>query len=143
MPDPGGPPDPRATLRAVAAADVALTAPFAVPVLAGWIIAALADLDAWLGLGNDSPALDPLGLLFVNLTGVLAVCWNLARVGSAGTELARIDVPARCVVAALIAGYVGGAGVSPLLLVFVATELGGAVLQARALLRAARAGTPS
>jgi hypothetical protein len=113
--------------------DVALTLPFAIPIVAERVVMLLLDVDQLLGIGTETPRLDPLALLFMNLMGVLAVVWNWARVRARGTDLAELDVPARCVVAALIAFYVAVMRVSPVLLLFVVTEIGGAVVQRRAL----------
>lgn len=122
-----------ATLRRVAAFDLALTLPFALPVVVDQMLRALLTLDARLGLGTPVRPFDTLTLLFANLMGVLAVVWNWARFRSRGTDLAELDVRARCVVAAVILGYVVFTRTSPLLLVFVATEIAGAVIQRRAL----------
>ena len=113
--------------------DVVLTLPFAIPLVAERVVLALLDLDQMLGFATPAPRLDPLALLFMNLMGVLAVLWNWARVRAKTTELATMDVPARCVVAALILFYVGVMRVTPVLLLFVATEIAGALVQHRAL----------
>jgi hypothetical protein len=129
------PPRAARTLQTVAILDLLLTLPFALPVVCGLVVTALLALNVALGLAA-APPLDTLGLLFLNLMGVLAVCWNGARAVSGSVELARIDVPARLVVSLVIVGYVAFAGVPPVLLAFVVTELAGAVVQARALRRA-------
>jgi hypothetical protein len=123
----------QATLRRVAMLDVALTLPFAIPLAAERVVLVLLDLDHFLGIATPAPRLDPLALLFMNLMGVLAVVWNWARVRTRTTDLASLDVPARCVVAALILFYVAVMRVTPLLLLFVVTEIAGAVVQRRAL----------
>jgi hypothetical protein len=123
------------TLQRVALLDLFLTLPFALPVVAPAVVGAIIWLDRTLGLATPMDPLGNLGTFFLNLMGVLAVCWNGARAVSGSTELGRIDVPARGVVAALIVGYVILGGVTPLLLVFVVTELGGAPVQGRALFR--------
>lgn len=123
----------QATLRRVAMLDVFLTLPFAIPLVAERVVLVLLDLDDRLGLATPAPRLDPLALLFMNLMGVLAVLWNWARVKARTTDLAAMDVPARCVVAALILFYVAVMRVTPVLLLFVATEIAGAVVQHRAL----------
>ena len=118
--------------RAVAGFDLAVTWPRAVPGLASHYVDAFAAVDRWLGLGSAVPRLDPMGLLFVNLAGVLCVCWNGARTFGHGRALASIDIGGRIAVATLAVLYVGW-GVSPVVLVFFVTEIGGAVLQWRAL----------
>lgn len=123
----------QSTLRRVAMLDVVLTLPFAIPLVAERVVLVLLDLDQFLGFATPAPRLDPLALLFMNLMGVLAVVWNWARVRTKTTDLAAMDVPARCVVAALILFYVSVMRVTPVLLLFVATEIAGAVVQHRAL----------
>jgi hypothetical protein len=123
----------QATLTRVAMFDVALTLPFAIPVVAERVVLLLLDVDHVLGFATPAPQLDPLALLFMNLMGVLAVLWNWARVRAKTIDLATMDVPARCVVAALILYYVAAMRVTPMLLLFVVTEIGGAVVQRRAL----------
>ncbi len=123
----------QATLRRVAMLDVVLTLPFAIPLVAERVVLVLLDLDQFLGFATPAPRLDPLALLFMNLMGVLAVLWNWARVRTKTTDLATMDVPARCVVAAVILFYVAVMRVTPVLLLFVATELAGAAVQHRAL----------
>ncbi|HEV7732106.1 MAG TPA: hypothetical protein VGR62_08085 [Candidatus Binatia bacterium] len=122
-----------ATLRRVAMLDLALTLPFALPIVAERVVVLLQDVDQMLGLGTPFVRLDPMHLLFMNLMGVIAVVWNWARLRSHSTELATMDVPARCVVAGLIVFYVAVMRVTPVLLLFAATEIGGAVIQSRAL----------
>ncbi len=123
------------TLQRVALADLFLTLPFALPLVAPAVVQLIVWLDGALGLATPMDPLGGLGALFLNLTGVLAVCWNGARAVTGSVELARIDVPARGVVAALVVGYVVLGGLTPLLLVFVVTELAGALVQARVLYR--------
>lgn len=123
----------QATLKRVALLDVALTLPFAIPLVAERVVLVLLDVDHLLGFATPTPRLDPLALLFMNLMGVIAVVWNWARFRTKTTELASLDVPARCVVSAVILFYVSVMRVTPILLLFVATEIGGAVVQHRAL----------
>ena len=127
--------DAEATLQRVALADLFLTLPFALPLVAPAVVQAIVWLDRAIGLATPMDPLGNLGTFFLNLMGVLAVCWNGARAVPGSVELGRIDVTARAVVAALIVGYVVLGGVSPLLLVFVVTELGGALVQGRVLFR--------
>lgn len=122
-----------ATLRRVALFDLVVTLPFALPIVAQRVVYALFDLDEALGLTADLPRLDSLHLLFINLMGILAVLWNFARVRARGPELAQLDVWGRCAVALWITGYVLFSRVTPILLVFVVTELGGAWIERKAL----------
>lgn len=73
--------------------------------------------------------------MFVNIAGVLGVLWVGFRICISSTALARADAWRRLVVAALIAYYVLPQGVTPLVLVFVATEIAGASAQFLALQR--------
>jgi hypothetical protein len=102
------------------------------------VLAGLLRANDALGFGGSDETLGPLGLLFLNLMGVLAVCWNGARAALGSVDLARIDVPARLVVSLLVTGYVVFDGVPPVLLVFVVTEVAGAIVQGRALARGFR-----
>jgi hypothetical protein len=122
-----------ATLRRVALFDLVVTLPFALPIVAQRVVYFFFDLDERLDLGTVLPRLDSIHLLFINLMGVLAVLWNVARVRARGPELAQLDVWGRCVVAAWITGYVLFSRVTPILLVFVVTELGGAWIERKAL----------
>lgn len=121
---------PTRTIRAVAWGDLAVTLPFAIPFIAEAVIALIYGIDR--GLGFATPAIffeaGPFGLMFVHIMGVLGVVWALARLRLPRPELARIDAVARLVVAALII-YVITAGATPVLWLFVATEIGGSVLQ--------------
>ena len=136
----GGSIPPLATLkpdttafRTVALFDLAVTWPFAIPGLSSVYLNAFLWLDHWLGFHTPPLALDAMGHLFVNLAGVLCICWNGARAFGFGRVLAPIDVAGRIAVATLVALYVAAWGVSPIVLVFFVTELVGAVWQGRAL----------
>jgi hypothetical protein len=113
--------------------DVLLTLPFAIPVVVQHVLLGIAALDRSIGRTSLALPLDPHTVLFANLMGVLAVLWNGARVVATSTDLARLDVPARWIVASLLVGYVVLAGATPLLLAFVVTEVVGAWIQWRAL----------
>lgn len=121
---------PTRIIKAVAWGDFAVTLPFAVPFIAEALIALIYGIDR--ALGFDTPALffeaGPFGLMFVHIMGVLGVVWAAARLRQPLPELARIDAVARLVVAALII-YAISMGATPLLWLFVATEIGGSILQ--------------
>src|SRR5690554_4096618 len=121
---------PKRTIKTVAWVDFAVTLPFAIPFIAEALLVLIYGIDRTLGFGT--PALffeaGPFGLMFVHIMGVLGVVWALARLRQPLPELARIDAVARLVVAALII-YAISRGATPLLWLFVATEIGGSILQ--------------
>ena len=119
--------------RAVALFDLAVTWPLAIPGVSTAYLDAFLWIDRWCGLHSTPLALDAMGHLFVNLAGVLCVCWNGARAFGFGRRLAPIDIGGRIAVATLVALYVAVWGVSPVVLVFFVTELVGAAWQGRAL----------
>ena len=82
----------------------------------------------WLALPGLSQGLFALVYwLEINLAGALGVLWNAARLFDASRRLHRVDAWARLWVGGLIAAYIVGGGVTPVLLAFVATELVGSV----------------
>lgn len=125
--------------KGVAGLDLAVTLPFALPFIAEALIVGIYLLDGLLGLAT--PALyfetGPFGMMFVHIMGVLGVVWALARLRTPTAELARMDAVARLVVAALII-YAIASGATPILWLFVATEIGGSALQFHALRKQAQ-----
>jgi hypothetical protein len=116
-------------VRGCAAFDLAVTGCLAVPPFAKTFIEILFAGDAALDLRSLRVEFHPLHWLFVNLAGVLGVLWALARLRAPTPELALLDVGGRLAVAALILHATSAEGMTPLLHVFVATELAGAALQ--------------
>jgi hypothetical protein len=116
-------------VRAIAAFDLAVTGCLAVPPLASVLIRLLFAGDAALGLGSLPVEFRPLHWLFVNLAGVLGVLWAVARLRMPTPDLALLDVVGRLAVAAVILHATGAEGMTPLLHVFVASELLGAAAQ--------------
>ena len=115
-------------IRTVAWVDFAITLPFALPYVSHWVIGLLYHIDMQLGLASPIPGFDPVSLMFVNIMGVLGVIWAMARIGSPSAYLARLDGLGRLVVAALIIHAITW-GATPLLWLFVATELAGSAAQ--------------
>ena len=76
--------------------------------------------------------------LFVCLMGGLGVAWAVARLVEPVRTLGLVDAVARLWVGALIAYFVLARGAPTVLLLFVATELGGALHQSWVLRRPAR-----
>lgn len=113
--------------------DIAVTAWLAIPGLAQQFFVALYWLDGQLGLDSVQPDFAPLHWMLVNLAGALGVLWNSARLRDASGQLHRIDAWARLWVGGVLLYYVVFAGVTPVILAFVATELLGSAawLQAR------------
>jgi hypothetical protein len=113
-------------VRAVAGFDLVVTACLAVPALARGFIEVLFAGDAAAGFASPPVEFGPLHWLFVHLAGVLGVLWAAARLRTPTLDLAVLDIFGRIAVAAAIL-YAGEAdGMTPLLHVFVATELIGA-----------------
>jgi len=124
------------SVRVFASLDLAVTGCLAIPPLARVFIQLLFAGDAALELGSLRVEFQPLHWLFVNLAGVLGVLWAVARLRTPTPELALLDVGGRLAVAALILYATAAEGMTPLLHVFVASELGGAVTQYWAVRRA-------
>ena len=116
-------------MRVCASFDLAVTGCLALPPLARVFLELLFAGDAALDLGSLRVEFHPLHWLFVNLAGVLGVLWALARLRGPTLELALLDVVGRLAVAALILHATQAEGMTPLLHVFVASELIGAVAQ--------------
>lgn len=118
------------TIRGVAWADLAVTLPFALPFIAEAVIALIYVLDRWLGFGTPAVLFEmgPLAMMFVHIMGVLGVVWALARLRIPSPLLARTDALARLAVAGLIV-YTMTEGATPVLWLFVVTEIGGSAVQ--------------
>lgn len=126
-------------IRGWAALDLVLCASFAVPPLAVLFVSLLYALNGLLGGVSAAPPFEPVHWLFVCLMGGLGVAWAIARIVQPVRPLGVIDAVARLWVGALIAYFVLARGAPPVLLAFLATELGGALHQLWALRRPARA----
>lgn len=119
-----------AAVRAFALFDLVVTGLLAVPWLSDHVLALLL---TWFGL-DGSPgdhSFDPLMMAFVNLAGILGVLWNGRRYVAPTVELVRWDMWGRVVVAALLGFYVVAEDLPSILLLFVASELAGAVAERR------------
>lgn len=120
----------RKIIRGAAWCDLVITAPFAVPLVAEAIIALLYGIDREIGFATPALMFEmgPLAMMFAHIMGVLGVVWAIARLRQPVVELARIDAGARLVVAALIF-YAILAGATPVLWLFVFTEIAGSIAQ--------------
>ena len=123
-------------VRVFAGFDLVVTGCLAIPPFAHAFLRILFAGDAALDLGSLRVEFHPLHWLFVNLAGVLGVLWAVARLRTPTPELALLDVVGRLAVAAVILHATGAEGITPLLHVFVASELLGAAVQYWAVRRA-------
>lgn len=122
-------------VRAVALFDLAVTLPLAVPVLGAWWVALLLSGFGLLDHPGDHLPLTATMMIFVHLTGVLGVLWNGARAWRPLPWLVAMDCAGRVAVAALLVYLLLAYRISPVLWLFVGTELAGAVIGAHALRR--------
>lgn len=120
----------KAIARGWAGLDLLVTGAMALPPVAGALIALIYRLS-----GEEAPPDDPMRAFFVCLAGALGVLWAWVRLADPRRALVLADTVGRLWVAALIGGFVFGAGAPVALLLFVATELAGAAHQAHALWR--------
>jgi len=116
-------------VRVVAGFDLVVTGCLALPPFARVLLGLLFAGDAAAGFGTPRVAFEPLHWLFVNLAGVLGVLWATARLLRPTLELAALDLLGRLAAAAVILHATRAEGMSPLLHVFVGSELLGAALQ--------------
>ena len=121
-------------IRGVAWADLAVTLPFALPFIADAMIVLIYGIDRQLGVETPSVLFEmgPLAMMFAHIMGVLGVLWAVVRLRNPASDLARIDAFARLAVAALIV-YAMMQSATPVLWLFVATELAGSAIQYAAL----------
>lgn len=119
-------------LRATTSFDLLVTAIFAVPGLAEAFIGLISYVGVNLGLAQRIAEFPPMAMFMVNLAGVLGVCWNLSILQTRADVLLRINIVARWFVAALIVYYVAIRGMTPVLLLFVLSEIGGSLVEIRA-----------
>ena len=125
-------------IRGWAALDLVLSALFAVPPLAALLLGLLYALNGRLGGVSVAPPFEPVHWLFVCLMGGLGVVWAVARLVEPVRRLGLIDAVARLWVSSLIAYFVFARGAPTVLVLFLATELGGALHQLWLLRRPAR-----
>lgn len=119
----------RKTVRFWAVVDVAVSYPLALPPLAEHFLSALYFLNGRLGGDPTVPEFGPIQLFFVCLTGSLVSIWCLARYLKPIGLFALVDGWGRVWISLLIVYFVAFAGAPRVLLVFVLTEMAGAVVQ--------------
>ena len=123
--------NPVTAVRAVALFDLAVTGLLAIPWLGDVVLAVML---TWFGLEGSPRDVLPLPIVtsvFVNLAGILGVLWNGRRYLAPTTELVRWDMWGRLAVALLFAGSVLLRDAPTVLLLFVVTEVGGAIVAQR------------
>ena len=123
-------PSPR-VIRGFARLDLLVTAPLALPGLAGLVIDAFYAVEPMLGGAAVAPGFAPLHWLFVHLAGLLGVVWAWARLTLPDPRLARIDGLGRLAVGAGLAIFLVAFEAPRVLAILVATELAGAFAQLR------------
>lgn len=109
---------------------LALALPFTAPLF----LRGLYWLNGMLGRTAAVPALDPLAMFFVNLSGLMVLVWIVARLLHPSGTMALIDTIGRCAVSLLIAYYIVAEDLIPILWLFIGTEMAGAIAQLRAML---------
>lgn len=129
-------------VRASARYDLIVTAPFATPWSARFVLERLADLHDGLGLSGAVPdAGDPFTLLFANLLGSIVLVWSLVRLARPTAFLGAADTAGRLLFSCWF-GYALAGDASATVLAFLVLEIGWGLLQgvavARPLLREAR-----
>jgi hypothetical protein len=108
-------------VRASAAYDLVVTAPFATPWTLAWVHAGLGATADALGVAAPPP-LDTMQVLFANLLGIVVVVWALVRLRAPSVTLGRHDAAARAGFA-LAQAYALAHGATPLLAGFTTLEL--------------------
>lgn len=113
--------------------DIGLAIPLAVPGLSHFFLNTVAWLDSGLGLASAATSTNAVGMLTMNTTGIVSICWCIARLQVADPALVRLDVAGRFVIGLLIASYVWLEGVSVLFMVFFVSLFLGALFEVSAL----------
>lgn len=125
---------PAKTVRFWAMLDTGVLS-LALPFTAKLFLGALYALNGWLGGEATPPVFAPIQMFFVNLSGVMVLVWCAARLLHPVGLMALIDAIGRVLVSALIAYFIVVEDAIPVLWLFVGTEMAGAIVQGRAVLR--------
>ena len=120
-------------VRVVALVDLLLTAPLAVPEFSNAYAALLLSGFGWLGKASAYVPLPLTTSVFCVLTGILGILWNGCRLLRADAFLVRADILGRAAVAAALVYFLLEHQAPVVLWAFVVTELGGALIERRAL----------
>jgi hypothetical protein len=120
------------TIRRSALYDLIVTAPFATPWTARWLITQLGALHDALGLPGERPVLaGALAVLTANLMGSLVIVWSIVRLRAPTRSHGAADTVARGVFS-LWMGWALIAGGSPVLAGFLVAEIAWGLAQWRA-----------
>lgn len=119
----------RRKVRFWALVDTAVSYPLALPPMAEHFLSALYFLNGKLGGDAQAPAFEPMQLFFVSLSGSLVAMWCLARYLKPIGLFALIDGWGRVWVSLLIVYFVAVEGAPRVLLVFIVSEMAGAISQ--------------
>lgn len=125
----------RRTVRFWALVDSSVSYPLAIPPLAEHFLSMLYFVNGRLGGSATPPAFSPMALFFVCLCGTLIALWCLARYLKPIGLFALLDGWGRVWVSLLIVYFVTVADGPRVLLVFIVTEMAGAVAQLREVYR--------
>lgn len=119
----------RRTVRFWALIDSAVSYTLALPFLAEHFISMLYFVNGRLGGDPVAPVFEPMQLFFVCLSGTLVSLWCLARYLKPIGLFALLDGWGRVWISLLIVWFVAAEGAPRVLLLFVVTEMAGAVSQ--------------
>ncbi|HOT62991.1 MAG TPA: hypothetical protein PLU93_09020 [Treponemataceae bacterium] len=124
-------------IRLIAAWDLLLTLPFAIPLVNARLIEALSLAHGLISPRRPFPAFDGLHLFFVTLFGIMAVLWAIVRMQRPSRYLALSDTIGRAVVAIVMISFtaLGGSAVPAL---FSLSEICLGIVQAVVLARMGR-----
>jgi hypothetical protein len=119
----------RRKVRFWAIVDSSVSYTLALPPLAPHFISLLYMINGKLGGDPVAPAFTPMAMFFVSLSGSLVAIWCVARYLKPSGLFALIDGWGRVWVSLLILWYVVVEGAPRVLLLFIGTEMTGAVAQ--------------
>ena len=125
-------------VRAIAFIDLAMAMAIAIPFVSALFVEYLFGLDLLLGFETPAVALAPSFVFTLNVAGVMAGVWALCRLINQTPSLARLDTWRRFVVVPLILYYVFFRDQTPVLLLFVLTEVAAALVEGLAIRRFVR-----
>jgi hypothetical protein len=131
----------RTVIRALAVFDLVVTALLAFPISARGFVELLYRVNGYFGGVSAPPYFDSVHWLFVGLAGILGVVWAFSRIAAPSRLSAGLDAGGRVAVSLLILWFVLLGSAPALLLLFVASEAGGALLQLRIFQEGPQAGS--
>lgn len=119
----------RRKVRFWAIVDSSVSYPLALPPLAEHFVSILYTINGKMGGEAVAPAFTPMQLFFVSLSGSLVGLWCLARYLKPIGLFALLDGWGRVWISLLIVYFVAVEGAPRVLLLFIVTEMAGAVAQ--------------